>query len=162
MTATRVDDVLTTLVAKAVAAQATSLADVTVQDGPWPARYVVTDSKFLIIGGDFEPTAAGQSAVTAVQTPSRMGNDSMDEALTIRGVAVAQSGDPAGMALCRSQAVAVVEAFQDLLTANQDLGGLLQSAATLSVDQLRQVQTANGPYCAINFTVGASALIWNG
>lgn len=161
MTATRIDDVLTYLVAMATTAQATTLAGVTVQDGPWPAAYVVTDPRFLIVGGDFEPTNAAQSAVSTTQTPSSMGNNSVDEDLTIRGVAVSQSGDPV-MGPRRAEAVATVEAFEDLLTADQKLGGLLQSAAVLSVDSLRQVQVSRGAYCAVNFTVTASALIWNG
>jgi hypothetical protein len=161
VTATRVDDVLSALVARATAAQATTLAGVTVQDGPWPAAYVVTDLRFLIIGGDYEPTTANLSAVTATQTPSDMGNNSMDEQLTVRGVVVSQSGDTA-MGPRRAEAVADLEAFEGLLTADQDLGGLLTAAATLSVDSVRQVQTTRGAYCAINFTVGASALIWNG
>jgi hypothetical protein len=161
MTATRVDDVLTTLVAKAVVAQGTTLAGVTVQDGPWPAAYVVTDADFLIIGGDFDPVSAGESAVNATQTPSRMGNNSVEEDLSIRGVAVSQSGDVA-MAPRRARAVGIVEAFEDLLTADQKLDGLLRSAATLSVDGVRQVQSARGAYCAVDFTVSASALIWNG
>lgn len=161
MTATRVDDVLTALVAKAAAAQATTLADVVVQDGPWPAGYVVTAADFLIVGGDFDPVSAGESAVSAIQTPSRMGNNSVEEELSIRGVAVSQSGQ-SEMAPRRARAVAIVEAFEDTLTADQKLGGLLRAAATLSVDSVRQVQTARGAYCAVNFTVGASALIWNG
>jgi hypothetical protein len=161
MTATRVDDVLTYLVAAAVAAQATTLAGVTVQDGPWPAAYSVVDPEFLIVGGDFEPANAGQSAVSATQTRSLMGNNSMEEELTVRCVVVSQSGDTA-MGPRRARAVAITEAFEDLLTADQKLGGLLQSAATLSVDGVRQVQNSRGAYCALNFTVGASALIWNG
>jgi hypothetical protein len=161
MTATKVDDVLTYLVAAATAAQASTLAGVTVQDGPWPAAYVVTDPRFLIIGGDFEPTNAAQSAVSATQTPSRMGNYSVVEDLSVRGVAVSQSGDTA-MGPRRAEAVSAVEAFEDLLTADPKLGGLLQSAAVLAVDSLRQVQTSRGAYCAVNFTVSASALIWNG
>lgn len=162
MTATRIDDLLSTLVAKAQAAQATTLAGVTVQDGPWPARYVVTDSDFLIIGGDFDPQNIDVSAVTSVQTPDLMGNFSVDEDLTVVAVAVSQSGDPNAMATCRAKAIATVEAFEDLLTADPMLGGLLQSQTVLSVTSLRQVQTADGPYCAVNFTVSASALIWNG
>ena len=162
MTATRIDDVLNYLVALARAAQATTLADVTVQDGPWPARYVVTDADFLILGGDFDPTNLDVSAVTSVQTPNPMGNRSADEDLTVACVAVSQSGDPAAMGTCRAKAVATVEAFEDLLTADPMLGGLLQSQALLSVTSLRQVQTDGGPYCAVNFTVNASALIWNG
>lgn len=161
MTATRIDDVLTYLVAMATAAQATTLAGVTVQDGPWPAAYVVVDPKFLIIGGDFEPLGAAQSAVSATQTPSRMGNNSMDEALLIRCAAVSQSGDTA-MGPRRTEAVAVTEALEDLLTGDQKLGGLLQDAATVSVDGVRQVQNQRGAYCAVNFTVSADALIWNG
>lgn len=161
MTATRVDDVLTYLVAMATAAQATTLAGVTVQDGPWPAAYTVVDPKSLILGGDFEPVNAAQSAVSATQTPSRMGNNSMEEALFVRCAAVSQSGDTA-MGPRRAEAVAIVEALEDLLTADQKLGGLLQAAVTLSVDTLRQVQTRVGAYCAINFTLSASSLIWNG
>ena len=162
MTATRIDDFITALVAAARAAQATTLANVTVQDGPWPARYIVTDADFLIIGGDFDPQNVDVSAVTSVQTPSPMGNNSVDEDLTVIGVAVSQSGDPGAMTTCRAKAVATTEAFEDLLTADPKLGGLLQSPAVLSVTSLRQVQTDGGPYCAVNFTVNASALIWNG
>lgn len=161
MTATRIDDLLTGLVARAQAAQATTLAGVTVQDGPWPAAYVVTDPDFLIIGGDFEPTQAGLSAVSTVPTPSPMGNNSFDEALTVRGVVVSQSGDTA-MGPRRARAVAVLEAFQDLLTADPTLGGLLSDAALLAVDGLRQVQMARGAYAAFNWTISASALVWNG
>jgi hypothetical protein len=161
MTATRADDVLTYLVAAAVAAQATTLAGVTVQDGPWPAAYPVTDPDFLIIGGDFEPTLVDQSEVSATQTRSPMGNNSMDEQLSIGCVVVSQSGDTA-MAPRRARAVAIVEAFEDLLTADPRLGGLLQAAATLSLTGLRQVQNSRGAYCAANLTIGASALIWNG
>lgn len=161
MTATRVDDVLTYLVAGAAALQATTLSGVAVQDGPWPAAYSVTDPDFLIIGGSFEPENQGESAVNAVQTPSRMGNNSVVEELTVRCVAVSQSGDTA-MAPRRARAVAITEAFEDLLTADQKLGGLLQSAAVLSVDGVRQVQNSRGAYCAVDLTVSASSLIWNG
>lgn len=160
MTATRIDDVLIYLVNAAKAAPA--LSAVTVQDGPWPPRYVVVDADFLIIGGDFDPQNVDVSAVTSVQTPNPMGNFSLDEELTVACVAVSQSGDPNGMPACRAKAVATTEAFEDLLTADPKFGGLLQSQATLSVTSLRQVQTAGGPYCAVNFTVNASALIWNG
>lgn len=160
MTATRVDDVLAYLVASATALVPTTLAGVTVQDGPWPAAYSVIDPDFLIIGGDFEPDTA-ESAVSATQTPSRMGNYSVVEDLAVRCVAVSQSGDTV-MAPRRARAMVIVEAFEDLLTADPKLGGLLQSVAVLSVDSLRQVQNARGAYCAVNFTVSASALIWNG
>lgn len=161
MTATRVDDLLLALYGKAVAAQPTTLAGVTVVDGPWPAAYVVTDLDFLVVGGDFEPANASVSAVQTTQTPDPMGNASMDEALTVRCVVVSQAGDT-DMAARRARAVTVLEAYEDLLTADQTLGGLLQESVTLSVDSVRQVQTAKGAYCAINFTIGASALIWNG
>lgn len=161
MSATRADDVLTYLVAMATALVPTTLAGVTVQDGPWPAAYIVTDPDFLIIGGDFEPTGIAQSAVSTTQTPSPMGNNSIDEDLTVRWVAVSQSGDTA-MGPRRARAMAVVEAFEDGLTADQKLGGLLQSAAVLSIESLRQVQNKAGAYCAVNGTVTASALIWNG
>lgn len=161
MTATRFDDFWNALVAKAVALQATTLAEVSVQDGSWPAAYVVTDPDFLIIGGDFEPTTLGQTPVTTTPTPSRMGNNSYDEAIALRCVAVSQSGDTT-MAPRRARATAIVEAFQDGLTADPDLGGLLEEAARVAVDAVRPIQTAKGAYCAINFTVSASALIWNG
>ena len=160
MTATRVDDILTYLVAAAQAAQATTLAGVTVQDGPWPAAYVVTDTAFLIVGGDWEPTAPADS-VSSTQTASSMGNNSVVEALTVRCAAVSQSGDT-DMAARRAQAVAIVEAVEGLVTADPKLGGLLQEAAVLSVDSLRQEQRGGGAYCAVNFTISASALIWNG
>jgi hypothetical protein len=160
VTATRVDDVLTYLVAAATALVPSTLAGVTVQDGPWPAAYVVTDPDFLIVGGDFEPNTS-ESAVSATQTPSRMGNYSVVEDLSVRCVAVSQLGDTA-MGPRRARAMVIIEAFEDLLTADPKLGGLLQSAAVLSVDSLRQVQTSRGAYCAVNFTVSASALIWNG
>lgn len=161
MTATKIDDVLTYLVTGATALQATTLAGVTVQDGPWPAAYSVVDPEFLIVGGSFEPENQGESAVTAVQTPSRMGNNSAVEDLTVRCVAVSQSGDTA-MSPRRARAVAITEAFEDFLIADPKLGGLLQSVATLSVDGVRQVQNRAGAYCAVDFTIGASALIWNG
>lgn len=159
--ATRADDVLAALVSAATAAQVTSLVGVTVQDGPWPAAYQVNDPDFLILGGDYEAQNAAQSAVSTVATPSLMGNNSIDEQITIRGVAVSQSGDTA-MSPRRARAVATVEALENLLTADPMLGGLLQSPALLSVEGIRQVQTRAGAYCAVNFTIGASALIWNG
>ena len=160
MTATRVGDILIALVAAATAAQATTLAGVTVQDGPWPAAYVVTDTAFLIVGGDWEPAVSADS-VTSVQTASRMGNNSVVEALTVRCAAVSQSGDT-DMAVRRAQAVGIVEAVGNLLTADPKLGGLLQEAAVMSVDSVRQEQRSGGAYCAVNFTISASALIWNG
>jgi hypothetical protein len=162
VTATRADDFLTALVAKAVGLQATTLAGVTVLDGPWPAGATVTDPDFLIIGGDYEPTSFDQPAVTTIPTASPMGNNSFDEAIAVPGVAVSWRGDPNAMATCRSVAIATVEAFQDSLTADPTLGGLLEDQALLAVVGLRQVQTTRGPYCAVNFTVSATALIWNG
>jgi hypothetical protein len=162
MIATRADDFLTALVGKATGLQATTLAGVTVVDGPWPAGRVVTDPDFLIIGGDYDPTSVDVSAVTTEPTPSRMGNNSIEEALTAIGVAVSQSGDPNAVTTCRARAVGWVEAFQDALTADPTLGGLLDDQALLAVTGLRQIQTAKGPYCAVNFTVSATALIWNG
>jgi hypothetical protein len=162
MTATRADDFLTALVALATSLQATTLAGVTVQDGPWPAGTTVTVPDFLIVGGDYEPTAIDVSAVGTVPTASPMGNNSYDEALTVPGVAVSWTGDPTGMPTVRAKAVGTVEAFQSGLTADPSLGGLLEDQALLAVVGLRQVQTPRGPYCAVNFTVSATALIWNG
>lgn len=156
----RIPDVLTYLVAQCTALQSTTLAGVRVQDGP-PTLALTDERKVLVIGGEWEPSDTTRPGAAAEQTPS-MGNASRDEAISVTCSAFSQSGD-ADVAGRRTEAFGITSAVEAMIVADRTLGGLCYGDARLdSVDEYRAVQNERGSAAVVDFTITATALLWDG
>lgn len=158
MSTTLIPVILDALVAACVAAQATTLSEVVIYDGPMPSG--PTAPAVLLIGGEWIPSEPGRNSVTGTQVSSRMGNNSREEEIRILCAAISQAGDP-DMRARRELAFAIVAAVEDILTASPNLGGA-RWVLLSSVDSVQQLFNDRGAACAVNFSVTASSLIWNG
>lgn len=147
------------VLAQCAAAQATTLVDVTIHDGP-PATQPPGTNKHLVIGGEWTTPDLSRPAATGVQEPS-IGNRSRNETVSI--VCQARSGwGDAPMASRRTEAFGIVAAVEAFLVADPTLGGLSYGDARVgSVDEVRQIQQS-GAGCVVSFTITATALLWDG
>lgn len=155
----RIPQVIDAVLAACATVQATTLAGVTVYDGP-PAVQPPAAGKILVIGGDWVPSDQSRAAASATQEAS-MGNRSRNETISIACQCRAGSGDTT-MATQRTDAFGIVAAVEQLLVADPTLGGLTYSDAKVgSVDEVRQIQQS-GAGCVVSFTITATALLWDG
>jgi hypothetical protein len=147
------------LLTACTAAQATTLVDVVVHDGP-PAVQPPGTNKHLVIGGEWTTADLSRAAAFATQETS-MGNRSRNELVSIS--CQARSGWGAeDMASRRAEAFGIVAAVEQILAADPTLGGLSYGDAQVgAVDEVRQIQQS-GAGCIVSFTVTATALLWDG
>lgn len=156
----RIPDVLAYLVAQCTALQASTLAGVYVQDGP-PTLALVEQRKVLVIGGEWEPSSTSRPGARGTQTPS-MGNASRDEAIEIACSAFSQSGD-SDVATRRAEAGGIVAAVENRVIADRTLGGITYGDALVAGwDAYRPIQNERGSAAIIDFTIKATALLWDG
>jgi hypothetical protein len=155
-----IPDALAWLVSSAQALTATTLDGVFVQDGP-PTASLAAHPKVLVIGGEWLPSDVSRPGAASTQEPS-MGNASRNESLTVACSAFSQSGDT-DMAARRAECFAVVAAVENLLVADRTMGGLSYGDALVgSYDAYRPLQNERGSAAIVDFTITATALLWDG
>ena len=155
----KIPQVIDYLLAQAAAAQATTLADVTIHDGP-PAVQPPGTNKHLVIGGEWTTPELSRPAATGSQETS-MGNRSRNETIAVTCQARSAWG-AVEMVTRRAEAFAIVAAVEALIVADPTLGGLTYADAKVgSVDEVRQIQQS-GAGCIVSFMVMATALLWDG
>lgn len=156
----KIPAVLDYIVAMCQTLTATTLAGVTVQDGP-PTANLAALSKVLVLGGEWEPSAVARPGASGSQEPSA-GNASRNETISIAGSAFSQSGDT-DIKARRDEVFAIVAALENALVADRTLGGLvLGDARVASTDAYRPVQNERGSAAVDDFTITATALLWDG
>jgi hypothetical protein len=156
----KIPEVVAYLVVMAQGLQANTLAGVHVQDGP-PTANVGGLPRVLVIGGEWQPSDVARAGANGTQEPS-MGNASRNETITVACSAYSQSGDP-DMAGRRTETFAVTAALENAVVADRTLGGLvLGDARVASVDEYRPLQNERGSAAVVNFTITATALLWDG
>jgi hypothetical protein len=148
------------LVALAAGLTATTLAGVHVQDGP-PTAQLLGLRKVLVVGGEWQPSDIARPGATGTQEPS-MGNASRNESILVACSAFSQSGDT-GMKILRDEAFAVEAAFENAVIIDRTLGGLCYGDARVAaVDNYRPIQNERGAAAIVDFTITATALLWDG
>jgi hypothetical protein len=156
----KLDATLTWLVAAAQGLTATTLAGVHIQDGP-PTSSLAGLPKVLVIGGEWLPSDVSRAGASSTQEPS-MGNASRNETMSISCSAFSQSGDT-DMAARRAETFAIVAAVENLLVADRTMGGLTYGDARVgSYDAYRPLQNERGGAAIVDFTITATALLWDG
>lgn len=156
----KIPQVLDYLVALASGLTASTLAGVQVQDGP-PTQSLAGLPKVLVIGGEWQPSETVRSGATGPQEPS-MGNASRNESISVACSAFSQSGDT-DMKARRDEAFAIEAAFENAVIADPTLGGLCYGDARVAaVDDYRPLQNERGSAAVVDFTITATALLWDG
>jgi hypothetical protein len=131
-----------------------------VQDGP-PTVEVRAVPRVLVLAGRWDTGADGRGAARSTQVPAG-GNASRSEAITVTGSAFAQSGDT-DMADRRTEVFEVLAVLEQAVVDDRTLGGLVMGDARLaSVDDYRPVQNERGSAAVVDFTLSATALLWDG
>lgn len=156
MSSSRVPQVLAYYLALA---RALPLDDLWVQDGP-PTSEVRGEGRVLVLGGRWESSGDPRGAARGVETPS-VGNASRSQVITVTGSAFSQAGDD-DMAARRIEVYAVVGALEQAVVDDRTLGGLVMGDARLTDDEYRPVQNERGSAAVVDFTLSATALLWDG
>jgi hypothetical protein len=160
VTSSRLPQTLDYLVAMAAGLTATTLAGVFVQDGP-PTSSVRGEQRVLVIGGRWEAGQDSRPAGAGVQAAG-MGNASRNEAITVQGSAFSQSGDT-DIKARRDDVFAALAVLEQAIVGDRTLGGLVLGDARVSaVDGYRPVQNERGAAAVVDFTISATALLWDG
>lgn len=136
----------------------TALPNVLVIDGP-PLEGASTGKEVLCIGWDGSPD--GDEAGTAAQEIKGLGAPARDETINLTCYAESSSGSKA-MKSTRDAALAVVQAVEDALRDDMQLGGTLTGPSRVwfgGIDALRQPQLSSGRRAGVVFTISAFARI---
>lgn len=160
MTATRLAAVVNYLITMAEGLTSTGLSGVTVQDGP-PTSQIRGLPKVLVIAGRWEPSTDQRSAARSVIAAGD-GNASRRESITVDCSAYSQSGD-LDMKPRRDEVFAFVGALEQALVADRTLSGLVMGDTRISaIEGYRPVQNEAGAAAICDFTIAATAALWDG
>lgn len=136
----------------------TALPDALVIDGP-PTQGATSGTDVLVIGWD--GTEDGDEAGLVSQEWAGIGNRARNENLSVTCYAESTSGDTA-LKPTRDAALAVVQAVEDALRADPQLGGSLTGPSYAQfgeITALRHPQTPSGVRAGVVFTVTAFSRI---
>lgn len=147
-TPSRLDDVITSLVALFDAATTAQVID-----GPTP---VTPDADFILVGSTGD---ADEDAATVERDWSAMGNRWIEETGEVVCSIWAQSGDT-DLSAQRTRLATMFAACEAALLTDPTLGGLLfRDPVSIPVSRLRQQQTTAGAVVHLIFTVRFQALL---
>lgn len=157
MTTSRVPQVIDYLVATFQAATATTLAGVTVFDGPEVTG--AAPQMAIYVGVDDIDSPDAQNSADSQQEWAGLGKQAINETVTVRCTAVAWSGSD-DVRTVRQNAYAIMSAAEDLLRGDASLGGnVLFANPAVETRQLRQNTTTKGMVAQVTFDVTGKARI---